>query len=83
MACELGLLDMGALGLNNALVLGVLKHRRTPLLIQNMIELHSAQYKYLSELRQQPMEVVPQRQLVLDVLMASVYPLLVLAPADN
>lgn len=83
MACELGLMDYGAVGLNNALALGVLKHKRSAMLMQNMIELHSAQYKYLAELRSQAMEVIPQRQVVLDVLLASAYPLVALVSSPR
>jgi hypothetical protein len=56
---------------------GMLKQRLNPLMCHNVIELHSANYKYLNKLVQTSTEINDIQRLVTQTCIATAYPFIV------
>ena len=80
LARKAGLYDLFIAGYSNNELMARVK-QEYPLLTQNLIELHSAQYLHVSKIAQLPMDVQQFEQTVINVLISCMYPLKVAALA--
>lgn len=68
LAVEQHLIDRLGCGLNINLLMGVIKQCQNPTTVQKNVELHSANYKYLNKMFQQPMERSELKKMIMEVL---------------